>query len=83
MRSSPDGDLPGGELSLVGNYPGEDLSWWGVVLVGSHPVGVVRMEAVQWGVMFVLALVFGPPGIIFVNQGGRPCHRMDGAKHRG
>ena len=40
VRSCPDGDLPGGELSwwgafIVGNCHDGELSGWGVVLVGN------------------------------------------------
>ena len=38
------GNCPGGEVVLVG-----ELSWWGVVLVGSHPGG----ELSWWGVVLV------------------------------
>ena len=54
MESCPSGQLSWWELTwwgvvLVGSRPSGELSWWGVVLVGSCPSG----ELSWWGVVLV------------------------------
>ena len=47
------GNCPDGEIGLVRSCPCEDLSciklsWWGVVLVGSHPGGQLFWRGLSW-----------------------------------